>query len=301
MAKTKNGISKKVLVFILTIACVVAFTPIMSMPQNAGAASKTSKLTISGAASVTAGKTVTYKASTKPKTNAKNTNWKSGNKDIAKVSASKGSKITVKGLTAGTTKIIACNGTKKVVKKITVKGFKITKATLNKTIDIKVGDTLKATVKPSAATKNALYIWYVGGKAPNDQDFNSTWTVTSDMIGKTIYCEVTGQGMYKGSTIKTNVTEAVKGEAITSATLSKTTNVKVGDTLSVTLDPASAQKHALYMWYVDKSAPDDQNFESTWTVTDAMVGKTIYCKVIGQDLYKGSTVKTVATDVVQGK
>gem|GEM_PF-1651335 len=301
MIYTKNGLSKKLLAFVLSVTCVLAFTPFMAFPQNANAAS-TSKLSVkASAASIYVGKKATYKATTKPAANAKNTKWSSSNKAIAKVSKSAAAKISVKGIAPGKVTIKAKNG-KKVVKK-TLKVYKhIDKPTISG--NAVVGQTLTVTT-----TGSATYQWYVTNKDGNETKIKSatskTFTIAAANLGCTIHCVATGTGYYT-KTASSDETAAVAGNVtLKSAEISNKTPL-VGETMYASAtygDGREADTDKLFCtWYtVDstgaKTAIEDTNFDYFMLITKDMLGKKIVCEVKGMGIYTG-TVTTEATEAV---
>jgi len=239
MVNTKTTVSKKVLAIVLAVACMVAFTPAMAFTSSAHAA----------AWKVSPTKATVYVGKYKTLKSTKTAKWTSSKKSVAKLTASKGKTVKVKGVKAGkaTIKVTYKGTTKKIA--ITVKKA-ITGVTVTGTA--KVGEVLTATTTPASAT--AKYQWYADGAAISGATAK-TFTVTAATVGKALTVKVTGTSSYGGSktsaataaVAKNTFSVAVSGMTGTTTTAYDT--ALVGDTLSATTTPAAAKDVVTYQWY----------------------------------------------------
>jgi len=189
------------------------------------------------------------------------------------------------------------------------------------------GDTLKATTTPAVAADDVTYQWYKGGTAISGAT-SATYATASTDAGSTFKCIVTVKdsvsAAYTGSpATSADVTLPAK---FTSVTLSKTSDVRVGNTLTATTDPADVAtavtvankaKGATYTWYADNTATVLQRYTLTttdellngcstaadkYTVTKDAIGHKIFCVVTtgATGTYSGQSKTSAKTTSVIG-
>ena len=153
----------------------------------------------------------------------------------------------------------------------------VTSVTLNNYMPV-VGSVLTMqAVAPNGATVS--YEWLVGGVLKST---NSTYTVDSNDVGKTIQLRVTGTGSYKGTVTSAATNAVVSNTVLTGVTLNTTAPV-VGDVMSATITPAGA--NVIYAWKVGGYQVSNA---ATYTVTANDVGKQIELIVTGTGVYSGT-------------
>lgn len=153
----------------------------------------------------------------------------------------------------------------------------VTSVTLNNYMPV-VGSVLSMqAVAPNGATVS--YEWLVGGVLKST---NSTYTVDSNDVGKTIQLRVTGTGSYKGTVTSAATNAVVSNTVLTGVTLNTTAPV-VGDVMSATITPAGA--NVIYAWKVGGYQVSNA---ATYTVTANDVGKQIELIVTGTGVYSGT-------------
>jgi len=291
MVNTKTTVSKKVLAIVLAVACMVAFTPAIAFTSSAHAA----------AFKVSPTKATVYVGKYKTLKSTKTATWKSSKKSVAKLTASKGKTVKVKGVKAGkaTIKVTYKGTTKKIaitVKKATkVTAVTVTDVTSNSTT-VSAGDTLKTTVAPSGAA--VTYQWYAGTTKIVGAT-ESTYQVAGIYVGKAITCKVTGYGSYSGTVTSTATTAVVSAKvsavAITDATGAATTAV-VGTALTATTTPTNAT--VTYQWYRAGYAIDGAT-SKTYTPVAADLTKELTVKVtsVADSGFTGTATSAPATVV----
>lgn len=153
----------------------------------------------------------------------------------------------------------------------------VTSVTLNNYMPV-VGSVLSMqAVAPNGATVS--YEWLVGGVLKST---NSTYTVDSNDVGKTIQLRVTGTGSYKGTVTSAATNAVVSNTVLTGVTLNTTAPV-VGDVMSASITPAGA--NVIYAWKVGGYQVSNA---ATYTVTANDVGKQIELIVTGTGVYSGT-------------
>ena len=157
-----------------------------------------------------------------------------------------------------------------------------------------VGDTLTAQLNPSNAT--ASFTWR--SSAGHVLGYGSTYTVTEDDEGHSIYVYANGSGNTTGSKVS-SLTASVQAKPSTTVridavTLSDTTPV-VGQLLYVTLTPSNAS--ADYTWLRD----DDEilSTKQYYTVQPEDVGHCIYVWAEGADGTFGSATSQISSPVTE--
>ena len=271
---------------------MVAFTPAMAFTSSAHAA----------AFKVSPTKATVYVGKYKTLKSTKTAKWTSSKKSVAKLTASKGKTVKVKGLKAGKATITAKYGKKSVKVKVTVKKAVAKTAltavtvtdTTSQTATVTAGDTLVANTTPSGAT--ATYQWYADGTAIAGATDHS-YTVESAYVGKAITVKATGVDKYKG-TVESTATAKVLTITMTKVSLTKPNStagaapisvvagskatVGVGDVLTAAGLTAAdkAVNDCTYQWYLNGTAAANQitgATTQTYTVTKSDVGKTVSC------------------------
>ena len=169
--------------------------------------------------------------------------------------------------------------------------YTVTGVTINNQNPV-VGNVLAVqSVTPSTAT--VTYQWLVtpqGGKE-TVKGTSAAYLVTDADVGATIRLKVTGAGRYSGTAYSAATAKVVKTGVVEKVELNITTPY-VGNVLRPILTPEGAT--VSYFWSVGGVQKSN---ESTYTVTQADVGKTITLRVDGK--YPFSGTKAVTTNVVQ--
>ncbi|MCL2004534.1 MAG: fibronectin type III domain-containing protein [Planctomycetaceae bacterium] len=156
----------------------------------------------------------------------------------------------------------------------------------------KVGDVLTARLYPSGS--NADYQWQRqadGGDAWVDiEDATGTsYTVTDEDIGYALRVSATGRAGYFG-TVESDATNVVPipPTPLTGITVS-TESPKVGDTITVTPDPADAT--VVYAWFRGNE-PIDGATGNTYVVTEDYIGQFLRVVAVGTGEYSGTASYT---------
>jgi len=305
MVNTKTTVSKKVLAIVLAVACMVAFTPAMAFTSSAHAA----------AWKVSPTKATVYVGKYKTLKSTKTAKWTSSKKSVAKLTASKGKTVKVKGVKAGTATISVKYKTTTKKIKITVKkstavtAVAVANYTTGDDSAVMVGDILKATTTPAGAA--VTYQWMADGAAISGAT-EQTYKVEGAQVGKTITCKVTGTGSYNG-TVTSTATAKVTAATIASVTIKYPTTAQntagnalvnqpyVGDKLTATAKTASGQvlSDVTYQWCygAGQTAIKDAT-DASYTVTKDMIGQILTCKVTGKTGVTGTAVAATATKTV---
>ena len=289
MVNTQTSISKKVLAIVLAVACMVCFTPAMAFTSSAHAA----------AWKVSPTKATVYVGKYKTLKSTKTAKWTSSKKSVAKLTASKGKTVKVKGVKAGkaTIKVTYKGKTKKIaitVKKIVkVKGVTVTGTA-------KVGETLTATVNPANAS-SPKYQWYADGVAITGAT-KATYTLTGDQFGKAITVKVKGVSGSATSAATAKVEAATVTALKITGMTGKSDATKdadtplVGDTLTAATTPAKVG--VTYQWSVGGTAVTDAT-SATYKVLAADAGKAISVSIKAKDA--GTIVSAGAATAALGK
>jgi uncharacterized protein (DUF2141 family) len=210
VSEVKKSLSTKVLAFMLALACVVTFMPVLASPAYAATAKKPAKVTVKSAKQVSG--TLKAKVTWKKAKNAKKYNVKIDGKVVKK----NYKKVTYKSkaLAAGSHKVQVqgVNGKKKG-KWSAAKSFSIAVPVKSVTIDNmspRVDDVITAVVTPADAT-GAKYQWYrtgdsSGGDNPIAGATEASYKVVAADRGMPLYCAVTAGG----KTVKSAETAAVE-------------------------------------------------------------------------------------------
>lgn len=157
-----------------------------------------------------------------------------------------------------------------------------------------VGQTLTASLTPAGATASITWCSSDGRVL----GYGATYTVKQSDAGYGLCAYATGTGSTTGA-IVSNMTSAVQGTAqsfrISSATISDMTPA-VGQALTATVYPAGST--AIISWYRD----DDRvlGYGTTYTVTAADAGHTIYLWVEGTGNTTGSATSAITAPVTGG-
>ena len=156
----------------------------------------------------------------------------------------------------------------------------------------KVGDTLTVTLTPASAT--ASLTWR--SSAGHILGYGSSYTVSADDVGSSIYVYANGNGNTSGSVVS-SLTATVQAQAqstvrVDAVKLNDTTPV-VGQVLYVTLQPQNAS--ASYTWYRD----DDKVLSTTayYSVQADDVGHSIYVWAEGTNGTFGSATSEITAPV----
>lgn len=164
---------------------------------------------------------------------------------------------------------------------------KVSSVALN-TVDPIVGTVLSARgLTPSQATVS--HSWIVDGV---EKGTTSTYTVTTDDVGKKIKLTVTGTGNYTGTatTVESNV--VISNTQVTNVSISSMTPV-IGEKLTATITPNDAK--VIYAWKIGGKQVSN---EATYVVKDTDIGKKIQLIVTGTGIFSG-TASTMESAVVQ--
>ncbi len=159
-----------------------------------------------------------------------------------------------------------------------------------------VGQMLTVNFSPANATADVTWYRSNGSVA----GYGANYTVQQSDLGSSLYVYAVGNGNTRGSAVS-SVTGKVTGGSVSqtsrinSATISDMTP-SVGQTLTVTVDPAGAT--ALITWYRD----DDVilGYGSTYTVSSADAGHSLYVWVEGLGSTTGSCTSRVTSPVTGG-
>ncbi len=172
--------------------------------------------------------------------------------------------------------------------------------------DLKVGETLTATVKPTDAT--VKYQWYYATSSSASAwtaisgANKSTYTLADADLGRYLKVVATGTGEYVGE-VSAVSTAAVVPNYISLASISISGSFNVGQTLTTTLRPSGAT--ANYQWYRAESKTSAEwtaitgATKSTYTTTDGDVGYYLKVVAIGTGKYEG-TVSQIASKPLDG-
>ena len=340
MTRTKS--SRALLSVVLAVLMAAAFMPSLTYSSFAATAKKATKVTkLNHTGAKVYGKvgskyTLKYKLSpSKLTSSAQKTVWKSSDSKIVKVIATKGKHATVKVKGVGTAKVTVT--TKANPKAKATWTFKTKKATETKTTltgvtvsapnakdpakELTIGTELQAKVAPADA-KDVTYQWYADDQAI-DGATSSTFTVTTDQIGKAITVkatsknDVTSTATAKVSDVTLNSADmkTVNDDAATAKTTpyKATATYNVGDTEAVVLNYNDTTKKAdldssvaSYQWYrsgtVNNATVDTAisgATSDTYKLTSADKGYTVYCIVTPKanvtvkaaTQYDGKTIK----------
>jgi len=265
---------------------MVAFTPAMAFTSSAHAA----------AWKVSPTKATVYVGKYKTLKSTKTAKWTSSKKSVAKLTASKGKTVKVKGVKAGkaTIKVTYKGKTKKIA--ITVK--KATAITaVSVTGTVAVGQVLTAATTPEKAT--AKYQWYADGAAISGATAK-TFTLTKDQLGKKITVKVTGTGAYT-KTVTSNASTAVVKGVITAkyADANNYAELSIGDTAKITIAPTAAASMVDVQWYRGTVAIPGATGTS-YTVTANDNGAQLYAVVTPKaDMgYETAAITLVKTGTV---
>lgn len=155
-----------------------------------------------------------------------------------------------------------------------------------------VGETLKASVYPEAATFDAT--WYhadeKGNKTGDPIGTGSTYTLKESDLGARIYVEATGTGNYSGTVNSCHTWETVEAalKKVTSYNFVKKN--KVGETMEFTYLPADATLMMYWERQDTNSEKDDTNITlaedvSQYTIKEDDKGKYIRLSVNGKGDY----------------
>jgi len=284
---------------------MVAFTPAIAFTSSAHAA----------AWKVSPTKATVYVGKYKTLKSTKTAKWTSSKKSVAKLTASKGKTVKVKGVKAGTATISVKYKTTTKKIKITVKAVtKVTAvAVANYTTGddtaVQVGDILKATVTPAGAA--VTYQWMADGTAISGAT-EQTYKVAGTYAGQTITCKVTGTGAYSGSVTSTATAKVTKA-AVSTVTIKYPTTAQntstnalyqvpyVGDTLTATAKTASGQvlSDVTYQWYYGSTAIKGAT-SASYAVTKDVLGQKLTCTVTGSTGVTGTqsaVTKAVSNEV----
>ena len=155
-----------------------------------------------------------------------------------------------------------------------------------------VGDTLTAVLSPKGAT--ASFTWR--SSAGHVLGSGSSYTVTVEDVGSSIYVYANGTGNTSGSVVS-NLTSKVQAKVetdvrIDAVTLNDTTPV-VGQTLYVTLTPQNAS--ATYLWFRD----DDKILSTNgyYIVQPEDLGHSLYVWAEGANGTFGSATSKITAPV----
>lgn len=159
------------------------------------------------------------------------------------------------------------------------------------------GQTIYAVPSPSTAT--ASYTWYANGVELGTYS-TPDFEVPEEAVGKTLTVTAVGTGAYTGTATSAATNKVVSSKKITSVTLSNTTPV-VGDTISVTIKPAtantaSAKNQHSYVWTIGNKTVSGTGL-STYKVEAADAGLTIRVRVVGVSPYSGDVYSAYTSAV----
>ena len=174
---------------------------------------------------------------------------------------------------------------------LSVNPIALTLVTISK-LDPEAGDTLTATVSPSSAT--ADYQWLSDGNNILNAT-GSSYTVTSNDIGKKISVSATGTGEYN-TTVTSTQSDKVVAKKITSVSITPATQPKVGDTLTAKSDPANATVD--YQWQADGQDITGATGQ-TYTLTADELDKEITVKLKGTGNYGGEVISAKTAKVTK--
>ena len=207
MTRTKS--SRALLSVVLAVLMAAAFMPSLTYSSFAATAKKATKVTkLNHTGAKVYGKvgskyTLKYKLSpSKLTSSAQKTVWKSSDSSVVKVIATRGKHATVKVKSVGTAKITVYTKANTKAKAVWSFKTKEDKTTLTGVTvsapnaadpakEVKVGTELQASVAPTDA-KDVTYQWYADGAEIKDAT-SSTFTVTTDQIGKAITVKATSK------------------------------------------------------------------------------------------------------------
>ena len=154
------------------------------------------------------------------------------------------------------------------------------------------GQTLTATITPAGATANIT--WYRNDGAVLGA--GGSYTVRSADQGYYLYVRAQGTGNTTGEVISA-YTEAVAAPAVTKVVLQSVsisdTTPNVGQTLNATVSPANAE--AAFTWR--SSNGSILGYGSTYVVTEADLGNSIYVYANGTGNTTGSVVSSLTNAV----
>ena len=154
-----------------------------------------------------------------------------------------------------------------------------------------VGNTLIAKVEPANAS--VLYAWIVGDSQVSNA---STYTVTTNDIGKTIKLIVTGTGNYSGSKTLTTSPVAASGKLLGLSVAN--TAPAVGDELKAVVDPSQAT--VKYTWFRDGVSISNA-VSNTYQLTEADKNAKISVTAEGTGNYQGSALTFTISNPVADK
>jgi len=154
--------------------------------------------------------------------------------------------------------------------------------------DVTEGGTLTASATFSGPTTSVTYQWYVGSpddSAILDGEEASTLELTSDLVGQTIWVEITatnGGAPVTAQSAATNPVAEFEFDSSTDPTISGTATV--GSTLTAIAGEFSAEPDSLrYEWFQEwngvRYAIDGAN-DSIFKLTSEQLGATVLVKVV---------------------
>lgn len=155
-----------------------------------------------------------------------------------------------------------------------------------------VGDTLTATLSPGNAS--AAFTWR--SSAGHILGYGSSYKVTENDVGSSIYVYANGTGTTSGSVVS-NLTSPVQAAVSTTVRIDGVTlndlSPTVGQTLYVTLEPQNAS--ATFTWYRD----DDKILSTNayYTVQAEDLGHSLYVWVQGTNGTFGSATSKITSPV----
>jgi Carboxypeptidase regulatory-like domain len=144
-----------------------------------------------------------------------------------------------------------------------------------------------------------VYTWYAGSTQIAEGENLTSYTLTTDEVGKTITVKVTGsKAGYDSVTTESSATAAVTAETLTYTQPTISGTARFGEVLSVTAGAWTDQATLAYQW--NRGADEIPGAtESTYTLVAADVGKAISVTVTGTKTgYLSHAESSAATDPV---